>query len=77
MKKMLVHIAQLTQDHRAAIAEAAEAHGYEAVFRDDLSEALAEAADAEIIFSQQIALPGAAPMLKWLCTSTADRKSVV
>ena len=71
MKKLLVNLPSLTEDHRAAISRAAGIHGYEVLFRDDRAEALASATDAEIIFSADPALAGVAASLKWMCASFA------
>lgn len=75
MKKILVDIAQLTPAHRAAISEAAARRGFAAVFCESREQALAEAADAEIIFGPDVALPGAAPRLKWLCVPSAGAEA--
>ena len=70
MKKLLIDIPQLTPAHRAAISEAAARRGFAALFCEG-PQALAEAADAEILFAADPALPGAAPRLKWLCVPSA------
>ena len=71
MKKIVSDITQLTQAHRAAIADAAARRGYVARFCEDADHALAEAADAEILFAANPALPGVAKELKWLCVPSA------
>ena len=71
MKKIIVDIEQLTASHREAILRAAEAHEYTVVFPQSREEALREADDAEIIFGPDVALPGAARELKWLCVPSA------
>ena len=72
MKKLLVDIEQLTAAHRAAIASAAQTRGWTVAFTDgDPTRAREEAADAEIIFGPNVALPGVAPNLKWLCVPSA------
>lgn len=68
---LLVDIQQLTQAHRSDIAAAAGAKGFEVVFADDEAVALARAKDAEIIFGANVALPKAAPKLRWLCVPSA------
>lgn len=71
MKKILVSIIQLTPAHREAITAAARALGYEVRFCDGGPQALLEAADAEILFTADPALPGVAKGLKWLCVPSA------
>ena len=71
MRKLLVYVYHLTDAHHAAISCAAEAHGFDAVFRDSREGALREAPDAEIIFSHEPSLPGVAPDLKWMCCAYA------
>ena len=71
MKKILVSLPPLTEAHRAAIAQAAARHGYAVCFQNDPALALREAADAEILFTGDAALPAAAPELKWLCVPSA------
>lgn len=72
MKKLLVDIVQLADEHRAAIRDAARRRGYEARFTDgDAARARAEAADAEIIFGPNPDLPGVASNLRWLCVPSA------
>ncbi len=71
MKKILVYTPRLTDENRRDIAQAAEGHGYRAVFCGDAAEALREAADAEIIFSADPTMPKAAPELKWMCCTFA------
>ena len=75
MKKLLVDIPLLTAAHRAAISDAAKARGCAAVFAESEAHALAEAADAEIIFAYNAALLRAAPKLKWLCVPSAGVES--
>ena len=69
--KLIVNIAQLRDGHRAAIAAAASAHGYQAVFCDTPEAALAAAGEAEIIFGANAPLLKAAPKLRWLCVPSA------
>lgn len=71
MKKLLIFIPRLSEGNRRGIAQAAEAHGYSAVFCEDIAEALREAVDAEIIFGADPTLPKAAPDLKWMCCTFA------
>lgn len=71
MKKMLIHVARLTPEHRAAIANAANTHDYEVQFCDDREQAMAAAVDAEIILSADPALSRAGKSLKWMCVSFA------
>ncbi len=71
MKKIVSDITQLTQAQRAAIEDAAARHGYAVCFCGDVERALAEAADAEILFAANPALPGVAKELKWLCVPSA------
>ena len=71
MKKIVIDIAQLTPRHRRAIAERAAQRGYEARFCPDEAQALAQAADAEILFAANPALAGVARELKWLCVPSA------
>lgn len=71
MKKILIHVARLTPEHRAAICNAAKAHDYEVQFCDDRAQAMAAATDAEIILSADPALSHAAKSLKWMCVSFA------
>ena len=71
MKKLLVFIPRLSDVNRRGIAQAAEGHGYSAVFCEDIAEALSEAVDAEIIFGADPTLPKAAPDLKWMCCTFA------
>ena len=71
MKKILIFTPRLTDGNRRDIMEAAETHGYRAVFCEDSAAALREAADAEIILSADPALPKAAPELKWMCCAFA------
>lgn len=71
MRKLLVDIPQLTSAHREAIAQAAKARGWQAIFSDDEASALAAARDAEVVFGPNPALLKAAPALKWLCVPSA------
>ena len=71
MKKLVAYTQNLTDAHRAAIASAAQGHGYEAVFCENLDEALAQAPDAEILFSPEPALLPVTKSLKWMCVSFA------
>ena len=71
MGKLLINVTQLNEAHRAQIAAAAAAHGYEAVFCDTGEAALAAAPEAEIILAANPALPKAAPKLRWLCLTSA------
>lgn len=71
MKKILVFTPRLSQRNCRDIVEAAEGQGYAVVFCDDGAAALCEAADAQIIFSADPALPGAAPALQWMCCAFA------
>ena len=71
MKKLLVFIPRLSDENRRGIAQAAEGHGYSAVFCEDIAKALREAVDAEIIFGADPALPREAPDLKWMCCTFA------
>lgn len=71
MKKIVSDITQLSQAHRAAIADAAAKHGYSVCFCEDAARALAEAEDAEILFAANPALPGVAKGLQWLCVPSA------
>ena len=71
MKKILIFTPRLTDANRRDITDAAETHGYRAVFCEDSAAALREAADAEIILAADPTLPGAAPELKWMCCAFA------
>ena len=71
MKKLVAYTQNLIDGHRAAIRSTAGAHGYEAVFCDSLDAALAQAPDAEILFSHDAALLPVARSLKWMCVSFA------
>ncbi len=71
MKKIVSDITQLTSSHRAAIEKAAARHGYAIRFCEDADSALTEAADAEILFAANPALPGVAKELRWLCVPSA------
>ncbi|MBQ6373801.1 MAG: D-2-hydroxyacid dehydrogenase [Clostridia bacterium] len=70
-KKIVADVPEMTAAHREAIAAAAKARGYEAVFPGDRAEAVAASADAEIIFGMRMSLPKAAPQLRWLCVPSA------
>ncbi len=70
-RKMIVSIAQLTEQHRAEIRSAATAHGFEVSFFDDEARALPALADAEILFGQSPLLSQNAPRLRWLCVPSA------
>ena len=71
MKKIITDIVQLTPAQRDRIGRAAADHGYEARFCADSATALAEAKDAEILFSGNLALPKVARELRWLCVPSA------
>lgn len=71
MKKIVCDIRQLTDAHRRAIRRAARARGYDACFPSGEAEALAEARDAEILFSASTRLVKAATGLRWLCVPSA------
>ena len=68
--KMLVSI-DFPENHLQAIAAAAGAHGYEAVFCKTDEEAMEHTDGAEIIFGFSRALAEAAPELKWMNTPSA------
>jgi len=70
-RKIVADISVLTDAQRASIAAAAGARGFEAVFPKSEADALAAAADAEIILGASLALPKAAPKLRWLCVPSA------
>ena len=70
-RKLIVSIAQLTEQHRADIRSAAAAHGFEVIFFENDAEALPALADTEIIFGQSAELAKNAPRLRWLCTPSA------
>jgi len=69
--KLVVHIPSLPMAQRERISAAAAAKGLVLCFADDMQDALREAADAEILFTQAAGLAKAAPRLKWLCTPSA------
>ena len=72
MRKILVDIPQLNAGHKADIEAAAKRHGFMAAFTGGVKpKAMAEAADAEIIFSPEPALLPVARELKWICVSYA------
>ena len=70
-RKLIVSIAQLTQQHQNQIRRAAEEHGFEAQFFSSEAEALPALTDAEIVFGQSQLLAQNAPHLRWLCTPSA------
>jgi len=71
MKKIVTYILQLSPAHRERIAAAARRHGYTVCFCEDAATARAEAAETEILFTGNHALPGVAPQLRWLCLPSA------
>ena len=71
MDRIVVYMPELTGALRAEISAAAAECGCEIGFFDREEEALAAAAEAEIILGQSARLPGAAPRLKWMCTPFA------
>lgn len=76
MRKILVDIPQLNEKHRADIEAAAKRHGFMAAFTGGVKpRAMAEAADAEIIFGPNPALPGVAAALQWLCVPSAGAEA--
>ena len=70
-RKLIVTIHELTPAHRAAIAAAAEKHGFNAEFYENNADAVAAAAKAEIIFGNAPKLAKIAPGLRWICTPSA------
>ena len=70
-RKLIVTIHELTPAHRAAIAAAAEKHGFNAEFYENNADAVAAAAEAEIIFGNAPKLAKIAPGLRWICTPSA------
>ena len=70
-RRLLVNIAQFTAAQRSAIAAAARARDFEAVFCDDPPSARAAAGEAEVIFSADEGLLDCSPKLKWMCVPNA------
>lgn len=70
-RKLVTVIAVLEPAHRAEIAEAAEKHGFDALFFESDAEAADALRDAEIVFGQSAALAKNSPKLRWLCTPSA------
>lgn len=68
--KILVDVPELTRAQREAIEDAARERDYGVVFSSD-DRALAEAREAEIIFTGNTRLIKDAPKLKWLCVPNA------
>ena len=70
-RKLIVAIGGLTPAHRDALRAEAESEGFDVTFYKSPAEAMADAADAEVIFANSPELAGAAPKLRWLCTPSA------
>ncbi len=71
MRKLVVSYSALTQDHRKAIEDKAKGYGFDAVFCDDINDAKAEAADAEVVLGMSSEFATASDSIKWICTPTA------
>jgi phosphoglycerate dehydrogenase-like enzyme len=69
-KKILVYW-KITEEQQQKIHDIAAAHGWQAVFEDDLEKAAQEARDAEILFGGDQEPLGQAKALKWFCTNWA------
>ena len=70
-RRLVVSLSELTPEQRAAIANAAERNGFEALFFMDNASALPALADAEIVFGAGTELIANAPALRWFCTPQA------
>ena len=70
-RRLVVTVPNLTEAQKAALREAAERHGFEALFFEDSASALPAARGAEVIFGQGTELTRAAPRLRWVCTPSA------
>ena len=70
-RKLVTAIAALEDHHRRAIAQAAQQHGFEALFFNSDAQALPCLEDAEILFTSSAALAKQSPRLRWLCTPSA------
>ncbi len=71
MKRQMTVVLPLSEAHRARIACAAEAQGFEARFFTSDAEALPYLAETEIAFGSSVSLAKNAPKLRWLCTPSA------
>ena len=71
MRKLVVSYSALTQDHRKTIRDKANGYGFDAIFCDDINDAKAEAADAEVVLGMSSEFATVSDSIKWICTPTA------
>lgn len=70
-RKLVVVLPNLSEAHLGRIETAARARGFDALFFENVPDALPALAEAEIAFGQSEALAQNAPKLRWLCTPSA------
>ena len=70
-RKLVAAVPALREDHRARIAAAAEARGFEALFFESDAQALPALTDAEIVLGQSRVFAEKSPRLRWLCSPSA------
>ena len=69
--KLVVVLPNLNESHRQRIRDAAEGHGLEASFFDQVRDSIPALAEAEIVLGQSEHLAQHAPKLEWFCTPSA------
>ena len=70
-RKILIYIPGLTEAQLQQIVSEAEKHGFRTVFAGNREDAVREAADAEVLFTQDSGICRHAPEAKWVCTPFA------
>ena len=66
-KKAVIAVKLLNEEQKARILKAGDELNWSVKICDSEEEALAEAADAEVVFSSYLSLTGAARCVKWYC----------
>ena len=70
-RKLVMLFPVMNDFQKAQLAERADKYGFEVALCDNISDALKEAADAEIVFGLNKALAKAGPNIRWVATPSA------